>query len=83
MNIVYDGTMDPRAFKDVIGQTIRALSAEDNDVIYLDADLMSCVGTCGWSAENPTRGINCGIKQSEVVCVIGPSGSGKSLSCAA
>ena len=24
------------------------------------------------------RGINCGIKQSEVVCVIGPSGSGKS-----
>ena len=29
------------------------------------------------------RGINCGIKQSEVVCVIGPSGSGKSLSCAA
>jgi transketolase len=69
MNIVYDGTMDPRAFKDVIGQTIRALSAEDPDVIYLDADLMSCVGTCGWSAENPTRGINCGISESNMIGV--------------
>ena len=69
MNIVYDGTMEPRAFKDVIGQTIRALSAEDPDVIYLDADLMSCIGTCGWSAENPTRGINCGISESNMIGV--------------
>ncbi len=69
MNIVYDGTMDSRAFKDVIGQTIRALSAEDKDVIYLDADLMSCVGTCGWSAENPTRGINCGVSEANMIGV--------------
>ncbi|MEN6338609.1 MAG: transketolase C-terminal domain-containing protein [Clostridiaceae bacterium] len=69
MNIVYDGTMDPRALKDVIGQTIRQLAAEDSDVIYLDADLMSCVGTCKWSAENPTRGFNCGVSEANMIGV--------------
>ncbi|HWQ05802.1 MAG TPA: transketolase C-terminal domain-containing protein [Feifaniaceae bacterium] len=69
MNIVYDGTMDPRALKDVIGQTIRQLAAEDPDVIYLDADLMSCVGTCKWSAENPTRGFNCGVSEANMIGV--------------
>ncbi len=69
MEIVYDGSMDSRAFKDVLGQTIRQLSAEDPNVIYLDADLMSCIGTCQWSAENPTRGINCGISEANMIGV--------------
>jgi len=69
MDIVYDGSMDPRAFKDVLGQTIRQLSADDPDVIYLDADLMSCIGTCQWSAENPARGINCGISEANMIGV--------------
>lgn len=61
--------MDSRAFKDVLGQTIRQLSAEDPNVIYLDADLMSCIGTCQWSAENPTRGINCGVSEANMIGV--------------
>lgn len=69
MEIVYDGSMDPRLFKDVIGQTIRQLCAEDPDVIYLDADLMSCIGTCKWSAENPERGVNCGISEANMIGV--------------
>lgn len=69
MKIVYDGSMDPRAFKDVIGQTIRGLAAEDPNVIYLDADLMSCIGTCKWSAENPTRGFNCGVSEANMIGV--------------
>lgn len=69
MEIVYDGSMDPRLFKDVIGQTIRQLCAEDSDVIYLDADLMSCIGTCKWSAENPERGVNCGISEANMIGV--------------
>ncbi len=69
MEIVYDGSMDPRLFKDVIGQTIRQLSAENPDVIYLDADLMSCIGTSGWACENPDRGINCGISEANMIGV--------------
>ena len=40
MNIVYNGEMDSRAFKDILGKEIPALAAQDPDVIYLDADLM-------------------------------------------
>ena len=47
--------MDPRAFKDVIGlKPFSALSPRKiPNVIYLDADLMSCIGTCKWSARKP------------------------------
>ena len=38
MKIVYDGSMDPRLCKSVLGETIPALAAEDPDFIYLDAD---------------------------------------------
>ena len=43
--IVYNGEMDPRLCKDVIGQTVAELCESDPDVIFLDADLMSCSGT--------------------------------------
>ncbi len=40
MNIVYNGEKDG-AFKDVLGTVIPALIREDENVVYLDADLMS------------------------------------------
>lgn len=69
MKIVYDGTMDPRLCKNVLGETIPALAAEDPDVIYLDADLMNCIGTAKWAAENPDRAVNCGIAEANMVGV--------------
>ena len=69
MKIVYDGTMEPRLFKNVLGETIQRLAAEDSDVIYLDADLMSCIGTCQWSCDNPTRGVNCGVSEANMIGV--------------
>lgn len=68
MKIVYNGEKD-KAFKDVLGMTIPRLAAEDSDVVYLDADLMSCIGTTKWSAENPQRGINCGIAEANMAGV--------------
>ena len=56
MDLIYDGSMDSRLFKDILGKTIKELSEQDSDFIYLDADLMSCIGTCGWAAEHPERG---------------------------
>jgi len=69
MKIVYNGEMDSRAFKDVLSVEIPALAAKDPDFIYLDADLMSCIGTTKWAQANPTRAINCGIAESNMVGV--------------
>ncbi len=69
MKIVYNGEMDPRAFKDVLGATIPRLAAEDACVIYLDADLMSCIGTKKWADANPDRGVNCGISEANMIGV--------------
>ncbi len=66
MNIVYNGEKD-RAFKDVLGAMIPRLAEEDKDVIYLDADLMGCIGTLKWAKEHPTRAINCGIAEANMI----------------
>lgn len=69
MKIVYDGSMDPRLCKAVLGEQIPALAAEDPDLIYLDADLMNCIGTAKWAAANPDRAINCGIAEANMIGV--------------
>ncbi len=61
MKIVYNGTMDPVAFKDLLGENIPKIIENDPDVIYLDADLMSCIGTMKFAQANPDKAINCGI----------------------
>ena len=69
MELIYDGSMDSRLFKDILGKTIRELSEQDNDFIYLDADLMSCISTSAWACENPERGVNCGISEANMIGV--------------
>ena len=61
--------MDSRAFKDVLSAEIPALAKNDPDFIYLDADLMSCIGTSTWAKENPNQAINCGIAEANMVGV--------------
>lgn len=68
MKIVYNGEKD-RAFKDVLGEAIPRMAKEDPDVVYLDADLMSCIGTAKWAKENPDRAINCGIAEANMAGV--------------
>lgn len=68
MKIVYNGEKDARIFKDMIGETIGNMLREDENVVYLDADLMSCVGTAKLPAETD-RAINCGIAEANMVGV--------------
>lgn len=65
MKVVYNGEND-RAFKEVLGETIQRLAIEDRDVIYLDADLMSCIGMAKWAEKHPDRAINCGIAEANM-----------------
>lgn len=69
VKIVYDGSMDPRAFKDVLGQTVANLLDTDSDVIFLDADLMSCSGTYAYHLKHPDRAINCGVAEANMMGV--------------
>ena len=61
MKIVYNGEMDKRLCKEVLGETIPAILESDPDTIYLDADLMSCIGTLKYGAAHKDRAIDCGI----------------------
>jgi len=66
VKIIYNGEND-RAFKEVLGATIPRLCEEDKDVAYLDADLMSCIGTAKWAKDHPDRAINCGIAEANMM----------------
>lgn len=77
MQVIYNGEKDTVLFKELLGKTIPELAAQDEDIIYLDADLMGCIGTAKWAAANPTRGINCGISEANMVgtaCGLAASG---------
>ncbi len=67
--IVYNGEMDPRAFKDVLGAIIADILDKDPDAIYLDADLMSCIGTSKYASLHPDRAIQCGIAEANMIGV--------------
>lgn len=67
----YDGSNDDRAFKDVIGGTITRLLDTDPDVIYVDADLMSTIGTYKYHQQHPDRAINIGVSEANMMGVAG------------
>ena len=69
MKIIYDGSMDPKQAKALLGSLIPQLAEEDPDFIYLDADLMSCIGTLKWGKAHPDRAIECGIAEANMVGV--------------
>lgn len=67
VKVIYNGGSDVKAFKDVLGTQIPQMLEENPDFIYLDADLMSCIGTAKYGKAHPDRAINCGIAESNMV----------------
>ena len=67
MKTVYNGSADDRTFKDLLGTMIPSMLDNDPDVIYLDADLMNCIGTLKYARQHPDRAINCGIAEANMV----------------
>ena len=72
MNTIYNGTPDSRLYKEVLGKTIGELLETDEKVVYLDADLMSCIGTAKLP-EKFDRAVNCGIAESNMIGIAGLS----------
>ena len=69
MKIVYNGEMEKESFKEAFSRIVPALAAEDEKVVYLDADLMSCMGMKKWADANPDRAFNCGIAEANMIGV--------------
>ena len=69
MKVIYNGAPDSRAFKDILGTKIPEMLESNPDVIYLDADLMSCIGTAKYAKAHPDRAINVGIAEGNMAGV--------------
>lgn len=68
MAIIYTGEKDTRLYKGVLCPIIDGLMEEDDKVVYLDADLMNCIGTSKLPAKTP-RAIDCGISEANMIGV--------------
>lgn len=66
MEIIYTGIPDDRLYKNILGQTIGEILQEDPEAVYLDADLMSCIGTAKLPEKTP-RAVNCGIAEANMI----------------
>ena len=66
MKVIYNGSADPKTFKDVLSAKIPEMLDNNPDVVYLDADLMSCIGTAKYAKAHPDRAINVGIAESNM-----------------
>ena len=63
MKVIYNGSADSRTFKDILSVMVPNMLEADENLIYLDADLMSCLGTAKYAKTHPDRAINCGIAE--------------------
>jgi len=68
MKTAYTGENDKRTFKEACASVIPELCEKDARVVYLDADLMSCIGTYKWG-KDAEKAINCGIAEANMVGV--------------
>lgn len=66
MKTIYTGEKDSRLYKNVLGQTIAEILAQDSHTVYLDADLMGCIGTAKLPAKTD-RAIDCGIAEANMI----------------
>ena len=66
MKVIYNGAPEPRAFKELFSAMVPEMLEKDENLIYLDADLMSCLGTAKAAKKIPDRMINVGIAESNM-----------------
>lgn len=58
-------------FRDVVVSSVIDLAREHEDVVFLDADLASCIGSTAFQKQFPDRFFNCGIAEANMAAVAG------------
>jgi transketolase len=69
--IIYDGQQDKKPYKSVFAETMEAIVTSDEDVVYIDCDLMNSFGTLGLWKKNPRQVINAGIAEANAMGIAG------------
>ena len=67
MKIIYDGSMGEKELRNIFRDTLIDMVEKDPTIVYLDADLMGCMGTGPWAKQHPDRAFNCGIAEADMV----------------
>ena len=67
MKVIYNGGPDVKGFKDAFSVLIPEMLEADPNLIYLDADLMSCLGTAKYARTHTDRCINVGIAEADMI----------------
>jgi transketolase len=65
--LVYDGSKDQKQIKEVFPEVLKELLDGDEDVFYLDADLMNSFGTIDLAKAYPDRIVDMGIAEANMV----------------
>lgn len=63
--VEYTGQKDKRPMKEVFGSVVEKMG-EDPKFIYLDADLMSAIGTKKWADAHPDQAYNVGVAEANM-----------------
>lgn len=58
-------------YKEALMASIVDLAKEDERIVFLDADLSSCIGSGDFACEFPERFFNCGIAEANMMSVAG------------
>ncbi|MDD7007552.1 MAG: 1-deoxy-D-xylulose-5-phosphate synthase, partial [Bullifex sp.] len=56
-------------YKEILIDAVKDIAREDEKVVFLDADLSSCIGSTAFEKEFPDRFFNCGIAEANMVGV--------------
>lgn len=77
-SVIYNGELNKLRQRDVFAKTIEQLITTDEDVVYLDADLMNSFSTLSLASEYPDKAIDCGVQEANMIGVAaGMSAIGK------
>lgn len=68
INLAYADQRETRAMKDAFCAAIERLGDEP-DFVYLDADLMSAIGTKKWADNHPDKAFNAGVSEANMMGV--------------
>jgi transketolase len=65
--VIYNGEYEKVLLRDVFASTMEKLFKLDDQIVYLDADLMNAFSTLQLSKDYPEKAIDCGVQEANMI----------------